>query len=491
MKKTLSVFSILVLSLSAINAQSLSDLLNSSKSTYKISGTIINAKESDTLVLGYYRTTLTSSGTFAKDTAVIQNNKVIFSDKDSLSEGMYFIFDKATTSKIIPLIIDKQKLKFECDMNDIENTLKFINSPINTTASNYQKFLQSKSKLRKEIEENNEGDDSTESINKKNAEIASEVNKYINRIILENSDNFFGMFLKTLQQPIIPDSIQDSSKKSANFYKSHYWYNFNLQDERILNTSHFYDVLNTYFEKWTHKHPDSIISSINTITELTKSNKEMFKFMVEFSFYKYDNDWKKIMGMDKILVHMADNYIQQNLCEWIDSTRKSIILERAEKISPNLIGRKASDFLDPLGRPFMKDTLGIFHTLQEINADYTVLVFFGPTCGHCKKEIPKIKHDIDSLVSVGYDIKTFAVATEFDKKEWKKFINNQKTGDWLNVADIRHDNEGNPVASSDWRDKYDIYSTPVIYLLDKDKKIIAKRITHTQIVEIISRLEGN
>ena len=59
------------------------------------------------------------------------------------------------------------------------------------------------------------------------------------------------------------------------------------------------------------------------------------------------------------------------------------------------------------------------------------------------------------------------------------------------MADIRHDNEGNPVASSDWRDKYDIYSTPVIYLLDKDKKIIAKRITHTQIVEIISRLEGN
>ena len=97
---------------------------------------------------------------------------------------------------------------------------------------------------------------------------------------------------------------------------------------------------------------------------------------------------------------------------------------------------------------------------------------------------------MDSLISKGIDIKTFAVATEFDKKEWKKFIKTQKTGDWLNVADINHDNEGNPVASSDWRDKYDIYSTPVIYLLDKDKKILAKRITHKQVVEIISRLEG-
>ena len=98
---------------------------------------------------------------------------------------------------------------------------------------------------------------------------------------------------------------------------------------------------------------------------------------------------------------------------------------------------------------------------------------------------------MDSLIGIGVNIKTFAVATEFDKSEWKKFINTKKIGDWINVADINHDEEGNPVASSDWRDKYDIYSTPVLYLLDKDKKIIAKRISYKQITEIIGRIEGN
>ena len=67
----------------------------------------------------------------------------------------------------------------------------------------------------------------------------------------------------------------------------------------------------------------------------------------------------------------------------------------------------------------MKDTLGITHTLSEVDADYTILIFYGPTCGHCKKEIPKVKHNVDSLILAGYNIKTFAVATEFDKKEWK------------------------------------------------------------------------
>ena len=87
------------------------------------------------------------------------------------------------------------------------------------------------------------------------------------------------------------------------------------------------------------------------------------------------------------------------------------------------------------------------------------------------------------------DVKSFAVATEFDIEEWKKFLKEQKIEDWLNVADISFDDEGNPLANSDWRDKYDIYSTPVVYLLDKEKKILAKRINHDQLKEIILRLE--
>ena len=103
--------------------------------------------------------------------------------------------------------------------------------------------------------------------------------------------------------------------------------------------------------------------------------------------------------------------------------------------------------------------------------------------------MPKIKNAVDSLKNLNIDIKSFAVATEFDVDEWKKFLEEQKIEDWLNVADISFDDEGNPLANSDWRDKYDIYSTPVVYLLDKEKRILAKRINHDQLKEIILRLE--
>ena len=191
--------------------------------------------------------------------------------------------------------------------------------------------------------------------------------------------------------------------------------------------------------------------------------------------------------MDAVFVNMVEKYYITKMCTWVDEEQLKKIIERAEKIAPNLIGKTASEFTDIYGRAFMKDLNGKFHTLGSVKADYTLLVFYGPTCGHCKTEIPKIKNTLDSLINLKYNIKTFAVATEFDIEEWKKFIKEQKTENWINVADISHDKDGNPLASSDWRDKYDIYSTSVVYLLDEKKKILAKRINHKQFAEIITR----
>ena len=62
------------------------------------------------------------------------------------------------------------------------------------------------------------------------------------------------------------------------------------------------------------------------------------------------------------------------------------IADRAKKIAPNLIGQVAEEFVDFYGTPFMKDTM-VTYKLNQIKSKYTVLIFYGPTCGHCKKEI--------------------------------------------------------------------------------------------------------
>ena len=268
-------------------------------------------------------------------------------------------------------------------------------------------------------------------------------------------------------------------------YKNHFCDNVDFSDSRILRTPLFFSKMEQYLDKMPAKIPDSLIVSANILVNKSKANDEIFRYVVSHITSKYERS--KIMGMDAVFVNMVENYYITKMCPWAAEEQLKKIIERAEKISPNLIGKVSPEFVDVYGRPFMKDLNGKIHTLQSVEADYTLLVFYGPTCGHCKTEIPKIKNTLDSLINIKYDIKTFAVATEFDVEEWKKFIRDQKTEDWINVADISHDDEGNPLASSDWRDKYDIYSTPVVYLLDEKKKIIAKRINYKQFAEIITR----
>ncbi|MEC7646467.1 MAG: DUF5106 domain-containing protein [Bacteroidota bacterium] len=463
------------------------NIFNQQQEKYRISGEVIGLQDS-TVMLAYYF----GGKQYATDTANVVNGKFTFEGNKELKGGMYLVV--LSDNQYFDLIISEQYFSFSTKINDLVGAMTFKNSQENPPFYEYLNFIV---QMQKEVNpirlqlENAEGE-TKRKLQIRTQEIDKKVKAYQNKFLTNNSDKFFSKIIIATTEIEIPESPLDSTGKPDKnfpylFYKKHFWDNIDFSDERMLRTPIFFSKMDQYLEKLTAKHPDSIIISADILIDKSRANDKIFEYVVSYITSTYERS--KIMGMDAVFVHMVENYYITNQCNWVDSTELIKIADRAQKIAPNLIGRKASEFHDAYGRPFMKDTLGIIHTLNEINAKYTVLVFFGPTCGHCKKEIPKIKHNVDSLITVGHDIKTFAVATEFDKKEWKKFINDQKTGDWINVADINHDEEGNPVASSDWRDKYDIYSTPVIYLLDKEKKIIAKRISHTQLVEIITRSE--
>lgn len=471
------------------DAQNLSDILQRRDAGYKISGTIAGLKDS-TVMLAYYF----GGKQYVRDTAIVNNGKFVFEGNKELKGGMYLV--ALNDNKYFDIIIAEQNFSFSTSIDDLFGSMLFRGSDENESFYQYLNFI---TDMQKKVIPIREQLKSAEGMLKdelqiKAKEIDKEVKEYRIEFVKNNSDKLFSKILMATTEIEIPESPLDSTGVADKtfpyrFYKKHYWDNVDFSDERMLRTPFFFSKMDDYLNKFTVQHPDSINVSADILIDKSRANKVIFQYVVSYITSTYERS--KIMGMDAVFVHMVENYYITNQCDWVDSTQLVKISDRAQKIAPNLIGREASKFVDFYGRPFMKDTSGSIQSLDDIDADYTVLVFFGPTCGHCKKEIPKIKHNIDSLISVGYDIKTFAVATEFDKKEWKKFISDQKTGEWINVADINHDEEGNPVASSDWRDKYDIYSTPVVYLLDSNKKIIAKRISHKQLADIISRLADN
>ena len=487
MKNILLFLAISTLSLS-VNGQTLAELLQQKKKGHTINGEIIGLKDS-TVMLAYYF----GGKQYATDTAEVLNGKFSFKGKKELQGGMYLVV--LSNQQYFDIIVSEQHFSFSTKLTDLIGEMTFKNSKENPPFYKYLNFITQMQKevtpIRQQLE--TAGAAAKKALQEKATTIDSKVKKFRSDFLKNNTDKFFSKIVTATTEIVIPESPLDSTGNPDKtfpyrFYKKHFWDNVDFSDARMLRTPIFFNKMDQYLDKLTAKHPDSINVSADVLVNLSKANGDIFQYVVSYITSTYERS--KIMGMDAVFVHMVETYYITKQCDWVDSTQLVKISDRAQKIAPNLIGRKASEFLDFYGRPFMKDTLGALHTLQELEADYTLLVFYGPTCGHCKKEIPKIKHALDSLVETGINIKPFSVATEFDKAEWKKFINAQKIGDWINVADINHDEDGNPVASSDWRDKYDIYSTPVIYLLDKEKKIIAKRISYKQIAEIVGRLEG-
>jgi hypothetical protein len=76
-----------------------------------------------------------------------------------------------------------------------------------------------------------------------------------------------------------------------------------------------------------------------------------------------------------------------------------------------------------------------------------------------------------------FNLEVYAICANEDLEGWKYFIKANQLS-WLNV-------NGTKSITPDFHDLYDIYTTPVIYILDKEKKIIAKRINVNQIPQVI------
>jgi thiol-disulfide isomerase/thioredoxin len=221
----------------------------------------------------------------------------------------------------------------------------------------------------------------------------------------------------------------------------------------------------------------------------------------------YSYETSNIMGYDKVFVHISDRYFKTGKAAGIydDEAVVAKIIKRADLLKPLLIGAvapdlsmiKATDYEtvkkmgfedaktgDEVTKIFYANvnTLNkMFYHLHSVSADYIILVFWDVDCGHCQKEIPKLIDLYNELKKEKKDVKVFSVYTLHEGDKYLKYIDEHKLNDWINVYDGAHLN--NVI------NKYDVYSTPVIYVLDKNKVIKAKRIGVEQIENVIKEME--
>jgi peroxiredoxin len=202
----------------------------------------------------------------------------------------------------------------------------------------------------------------------------------------------------------------------------------------------------------------------------------MEKFLLNWFTDEYI--YPKYMGQDAVFVHLFEKYHSKGLSKWLNEKQMTTITNRAYMVMSNLIGEKAAnlEMLDTTNKPV---------NLYDLNSDFAIVAFWDPSCGHCREEIPRL----DSFYRAKWKaqgVKIFGVVTEDDHAKWKEFINEHHLNDWAHVyqtkaarqAEIDQQRPG-------YRQLYDITQTPTLYLLDKEKRIIAKKLTLEQLDELL------
>lgn len=434
----------------------------------KIAGVV-----SDTCYLGHYY----GQHQYVDDTAIANSKgEMTFTGKEPLPGGIYFIL--YPNKKYFEFIINKeQDLSLETDTLQAVKNMKIKGSDENKLFYEYLNVINDNQKkydpLKKRMDANKDNKDSTEIIKKELEKIDDFVKNYKLDLIKNHPQTFIATVFISSRDPEVPEppTLANGRKDSTFkyfYFKNHYWDNIDFSDDKILRTPVFYNRINNFFSNVVLQHPDTIISEADKLVERARANKEMFKYVVWYITYVYETS--KIMGFDAVFVHMVETYYMTNQCEWMSKTTLDNITKRAMKLKPILIGKEAPPMI-------MQDTSLQLQSLYAITAKYTVVLFWDYECGHCKTEVPKmVEFYHKKKAELGLEV--FAVCTDTNMAEMKKFIRKNNMP-FINV-------NGPRALTPHFAETYDIYSTPVIFLLDEKKKIIAKRIDAEQIEEIIN-----
>lgn len=421
------------------------------------------------------------------DSAMLdENSQASFKGTKALPGGIYLV-GYPNKAGFFEILIDKQQhFSVVADTATIAKGASYVNSPDNVLFTNYQQrmsaFGRAISGLQAQLKVAANKADSAKITEALTAE-DKQVGSYREELIKNNPDALLTTLLICMREPELKGALKNPANKADsteayNYFKSHFWDGVNFWDGRLAFTPFFEEKLEKYFSQLVLPHPDTVIKEIDRMLSYASINEEMNRFLLVKFINRYLN--QKYMWEDAVFVHLFEKYFSQKTYPWLNEAGKKTITERAYSLMANILGTPASDIE-------LNNTENKPASLYSTNASFTIVAFWDPTCGHCKEVLPKLDSFYRSKWKAD-GLKIFAVAkeTEGTKADWLKFVKDNKLTAWTHVyyskeADKARTDNGIPGYSQ----LYDVQSFPTLYLLDKDKRIIAKKLTYQQLDEII------
>ena len=437
----------------------------------------VDGLKDTTAYLGYYY----GESTFVKDTARVNHSgEFAFDGKQTLPQGVYFLVLNKT--RIFEFVVSQNQhfslntstadyVKNMRVTGDVDNKLFFENMLYNmerhTEAEPYLKVIQD-STLNEEQKK-----EARENFMKVNEKVLA----YQDQVIKAHPATLTARIFKANKPIKIPDPPKNAdgsidSTFQLRWYREHFFDYFDLADDALIRLPRpiYQEKINEYLDKLYAPQADTLKNALKKVISKAKKNQETYKYAVWVSVLKFQNP--EIMGLDEVYVHLYDTYFASGeMSFWANEQVRKNLKEHADRLRKSLIGQKGANLI-------MQDVALKPRALYDIKNKYTVLYIFDPDCGSCKKETPKL---VDFYNKRKFDLEVYAVSADTSMVKMRDYIKEMNMK-WITV-------NGPRTYVGPYQDLYDASTTPTLYVLDSQKKIIGKKIPAEKLDEFLTQHE--
>jgi len=435
------------------------------QSGYTITGTVTGHSLKSVYLLSYYgernflidSTRSDSSGTFR------------FRLDGTIIPGMYRIgFGKDLS---LDLVFNRENIEFRSSADALLDSLSFLSSMENRIYYSFMRAdqeMQSKLELIQPVLDFYPARDNYYFLSAVEYERLQQVSASILDSLKKNFPGSYAVRVVNLYTtPVISSSL--SREERMAFLRQHYFDRTDFTDTSLLRSPAYANKAISYLALYSNNRLQQkqleaeFIKGVTVILSAASVNPEVYKFLLDYLIGGFDK-----YHFDDVITYMAENFSDPSACE--DADKKSALQKKLETYKKIATGKPAPDIEIP-------DAKGVPVRLSTLRSEYTLLIFYSSGCSHCADMMPKVKALYDSQKPKRMEI--VAVSVDTEKQAWLDFVRAGRYG-WVNLCDLKG-------FDSPATDVYNIYATPTMFLLDRDKTILAKPISYRELEQVLKQ----
>ena len=420
--------------------------------------------------IAYFRGTVFDDKNYIpKDTIKLYKGNYTVAAKKPIIGGIYFLYFPKSKQKVFFVLENLDSIKIEIRGTNYLDSTKFSNKAnqqfieyqlLENKLSNYDTMYVAELAKGKKF-----------NLAQKAAFFQPKTSQLISyrTTLLKNLKQVNALFLHLNTLNILDSSVP--SRKNYNG-RNELIKRIDFKNPKLLFTPNIKNVLNEYYSYYPLQ-ADSLNKGLDTVMNKVDGKSNMSMYITDYFIKLLHN--REIVNNTEAYTYYLEKYI-------LNQKYKISDIKQLGQLKSELANLKSLQLQDTCVNMILKDTAGQLQNLQEFASQnkFTLIIFYDPTCEHCKVELPKMDSTINLLENT-YNIKVgrYAVCNEpnLPVSIWKDFIVKYNLSkNYINV------NLGN---NMDLRKSYDAFTNPIFYLVNYKGILLGKKLSPQTVRNLI------